>query len=286
VSDVEALLALLTEPWQFEFMRRAAATAAVVGVVCGAVGTYLVLRGMALVGDALGHAVFPGIVAASIFRVDPLIGAVSAGVLTAVGITTLQRRGGLRADVAMGILYAGAFAAGVALLSTQRSFAVDLTSFLTGYVLAVSPRDLLVIALIAALVLATLALFHRGLVAATFDPSGAAVLGLPVNRLELTLMVCVALAVVASVQTVGTVMVVAMLVTASATARMLTRRILPMMITSGAIGAFSGVAGLFAAYHLGISAGAAIVLVCTTMFLAVLLVRKATAGLHRAVASA
>ena len=283
---MEALLALLTEPWQFEFMRRAAATAAVVGVVCGAVGTYLVLRGMALVGDALGHAVFPGIVAASIFRVDPLIGAVSAGVLTAVGITTLQRRGGLRADVAMGILYAGAFAAGVALLSTQRSFAVDLTSFLTGYVLAVSPRDLLVIALIAALVLATLALFHRGLVAATFDPSGAAVLGLPVNRLELTLMVCVALAVVASVQTVGTVMVVAMLVTASATARMLTRRILPMMIASGAIGAFSGVAGLFAAYHLSISAGAAIVLVCTTLFLAVLLARKATAGLYRAVASA
>lgn len=283
---MDGLLAALTEPWQFEFMRRAAATAIIVGIVCGAVGTYLVLRGMALVGDALGHAVFPGIVAAAVFRFDPFLGAIAAGGLAAVGITVLNRRGGLREDVAMAIIYAGAFAIGIALLSTRGSYAADLTSFLTGYVLGVSPRDLRVIALLAGLVLAALAVFHRGLVAATFDPSGAAVLGLPVNRLELTLMVCIALAVVASVQAVGTIMVIAMLVTASATARMLTRRIVPMMVASGAIGAFSGVTGLFAAYHLSISAGAAIVLVCTTMFLAVLLVRKATAGLHRAVASA
>jgi len=271
---MEVVLSALVEPWQFEFMRRAALTAAIVGVVCGAVGTYLVLRGLALVGDALGHAVFPGVVAAAVFRFDPFLGAISAGGLTALGITILNRRGGFREDVALAIIYAAAFAGGLALLSTRRSFATDLTAFLAGNVLGVSPHDLTVIAALAGLVLAALVIFHRGLVAATFDPSGAAVLGLPVYRLELALMICVALAVVASVQTVGTILVVAMLVTTSATARMLTRRVVPMMVVSGAIGAFSGVTGLFAAYHLGISAAAAIVLTCTTLFLIVLLLRK------------
>ena len=237
-----------------------------IGLLCGVIGTYVVLRGMAFLGDAMAHAVFPGIVIAFLLRVDILLGGLAFGVLTALGIGAVSQHRRVSNDSAIGVLFVGAFALGVVLISSIRSYVRDLASILLGDILGVTPQDLWLTVAVGCLVVALVCLFHKELALASFDRDMAQAMGLPVALLDNGLLVLLALVVIVSVQAVGTVLALAMLVTPAATARLLTDRVVPMMLTAAALGALSGVAGLYASFYLNIASGGAIVLVATAMF--------------------
>jgi len=270
-----ALLEWILLPLSYPFMVRGLLAAVMVGVVCAAVGTYVVLRGMAFFGDALAHAILPGVAVGYLVSGGargPLFwwGMLTA-VLTAIGIGAVGSRTDLKEDTTIGILFAGMFALGIALISTVRSYSVDLAHFLFGDVLAVSRGDLWLTAAFGGLVLLAIVAFFKEFLVLSFDPVLATTLRLPSTLLRYLLLVLIAVAVVVSLQTVGVALMVAMLVTPAATAYLLTRRLLSMMAVACAIGAVSGVTGLYLSYYVGVASGAAIVLVCTVLFLLVLL---------------
>jgi manganese/iron transport system permease protein len=261
------LLQTLTQPLQYPFMVRGLLASAMVGTLCAIVGTYVVLRGMAFFGDALAHAILPGVAAAYLLGVNLLAGALAMALLTAVGIGYLSRRGQIREDTAIGVIFAACFALGVALLSTVRSYAVDLTHILFGNVLGVSNADLMLTAALGLVVLAVVFLLYKELLVISFDPILASTLRLPLSLLSYLLLVLIALTVVVALQTVGVALVVAMLVTPAAAAYLLTRRLWHMMIVGAAIGAVSSVAGLYLSFYANIASGAAVVLICTGFFI-------------------
>ncbi len=267
------MLTWLLEPLTFAFMQRGLLAAALVGVVCALVGTYVVLRGMAFLGDALPHAILPGVAAGYLLgggaRGPVLWGSLVAAIFTALGIGALTRGARIREDSAIGIFFAGMFALGIALISSIRSYAVDLTHFLFGNVLGVTANDLWLTAALGGLVILVILAFYKEFMVLAFDPRLAATLRLPTNFLENLLLVLIALTIVIALQTVGIALMVAMLVTPAVTASLLTRRLHWMMALAAAIAAFSGVAGLYLSYYAGIASGAAIVLVCTACFLVV-----------------
>lgn len=263
---IEALL----DPLRFDFFVRALVASTLVGLVCAVVGTYVVLRGIAFIGDAIAHAGFPGVVAAYILNGPYLVGAGVAAVATALAIGAVSRRARIRQDTAIGVLFAGTFALGVFLFSSLRGYVADLFSFLFGNVLAIGPGDLLNLVVLAALVLGTVVLLWKELLYATFDPLGAAASGIPVGRLEYVFLALVALAIVVSLQAVGIILVVAMLVTPPAAAQLLTVRFTRLMLVAAGIGVGSAVAGLYLSYWLDVASGATIVLVETALFLLVL----------------
>lgn len=259
----------LLEPLTYSFMVRGLVAAVLIGVACAVLGTYVVLRGMAFFGDALAHAILPGVVVAYLARWPLSVGALVAGLLAAAAIGYLQNR--VREDTAIGIVFSGAFALGIVLLSTVRTYTVDLTHFLFGNVLGVSPTDLVVMAFLGGGVLLLTLAFHKELVLVAFDPMLATILRLPTALLRYLLLLMLAVTVVASLQVVGVALVVAMLVTPPATAYLLVRRVGPMMGLAALFGTFSAVAGLYASYYLNIPSGPAMVLVCTGIFLLALL---------------
>ncbi|MCX8067419.1 MAG: metal ABC transporter permease [Anaerolineae bacterium] len=258
----------LLEPLTYPFMVRGLIAASAVGVTCAVLGTYVVLRGMAFFGDALAHAILPGVAIAYLARWPLLAGALAAGLVTAFAIGSLQNR--VREDTAIGIVFSGAFALGVALLSTVRTYTTDLTHFLFGNVLGVSPADLWLTLALGGGVLLVVAAFFKEFLVMSFDPVLARTLRLPTTFLRYLLLVMLAVTVVASLQTVGVALVVAMLVTPPATAYLLTRRFLPMMALAAGFGLFAAVAGLYLSYYLNLPSGPAMVLVCTAVFLLVL----------------
>ena len=259
----------LLEPLQYDFMRRALIEVALMGAVTGAIGTYVVLRGLAFIGDALSHAIFPGIVIAFLLGQSILLGALAFGILTAVSITLLATNRRVKDDTAIGVLFAGTFALGVVLISTSRNFTRNLASFLFGNVLGVTSGDILASAVVGAVVLALIGLFYRELQITAFDRIGARAMGLPVVWLDLLLLVLISDTIVVSLSAVGNILVVAMLVTPAAAARLLTDHLLVMLGLSAGIGVTSGVIGLFVSYHTNVAAGATIVLVATALFGAV-----------------
>lgn len=266
---------LLFAPLAYPFMVRGLLAVVMVGVVCAAVGTYVVLRGMAFFGDALAHAILPGLAVGYLISGrarGPLFwwGLLTA-VLTAIAIGAVGKRTQMKEDTAIGIIFAGMFALGIALISTVRSYAVDLAHFLFGDVLSVATGDLVLIAIFGGLVLLTIAAFFKEFLVLSFDPVLAATLRLPATLLHYLLLILIAVAVVVSLRTVGVALMVAMLVTPAATAYLLTRRLLPMMALAAFIGALSGVVGLYLSYYVSVASGAAIVLVCTALFLLALL---------------
>lgn len=265
------LLTLLAEPLQLSFMRNAMVAIVLVGIVCGAIGVFVTLRGLAFMGDAIAHAVFPGLVIAYVLGGNFLIGAIIAATLVSLAIGFVTQSSLLRNDTAIGVFFVGAFALGVAIISTQRSYARDVTSFLFGSILGVSHGDLLLTGIVGAGVLLTLWLCRRELVAVSFDRTFARAQSLNLWRWDQLFLLLLAMTVVISLQTVGNVLVLAMLVTPSATARLLTVRLAPMIAVSAALGAFSGIAGLYISYFLGVSSGASIVLVATSIFIVVFL---------------
>jgi manganese/iron transport system permease protein len=258
---------LLLGPLEHAFFVRALIAAAIVGTVCAVVGTYVVLRGLAFIGDAISHAAFPGVVVAFLLKIPFLLGAGMAAVGTALAIGFVSRRTRLRTDTTIGVLFAGTFAVGVFLFSTIEGYVADLFSFLFGYLLSTSAEDLLALAILGGLVLATIAVLWKELLYATFDPLGAAASGLRVDWLESLFLGLVALTIVISLQAVGIILVVAMLVTPAATAQLLAVRFGRMMAIAVAIGIGSAVAGLYLSFWLDAASGATIVLVMTAAFL-------------------
>lgn len=256
----------LWEPLQYDFMVRALVAALLVGVICSVLGTYVILQGMAFLGDALSHAILPGVVFAYLLGWPLAIGALIVGIATALGIGALSHRGEIREDTAIGIVFAGSFALGVAMLSTVRSYAVDLAHILFGDVLAVSTNELWVTLGLSLFVLLMVVLFYKELLVITFDPTLAAVLRLPATFLRYLLLVLIAVTIVTALQTVGIALVLAMLVTPAATAQLLTHRLPTMMITAAIIGALANSTGLYLSYYVNIASGPAMVLVATALF--------------------
>jgi ABC-type Mn2+/Zn2+ transport system permease subunit len=244
-------------------------------------GTYVVLRGMAFLGDAMAHAILPGVAVAYLLQGNLLLGALVAALVVAVGIGLLSRQGTIKEDTAIGILFAAALSLGVALISSMQSYAVDLGHILFGDVLGVSTTDLILTGALALLVLLTVGILYKPFVVISFDPVLAATMRLPADLLRVLMLVLLALTVVVSLQTVGVGLAAAMLVTPAATAYLLTRRLLPMMLLAALLGALSSVVGLYVSYYLNVVSGAAIVLAATLFFMLAWLFNSRTGVLRR-----
>jgi len=261
---------VIVQPLQYAFMQRGIAAAILVGVVCAVLGTYVVLRGMAFFGDALAHAILPGVAIGYLIgggAREPLFWwALLTGILSAIGIGTISRSKRIKEDTAIGIIFAGMFALGIALISSVRSYTVDLAHFLFGDVLGVRASDLILTAIFGALIMIIVFLLYKEFMVISFDPILAATLRLPVRLLDYLLMILISIAIVVSLQTVGVALMVAMLVTPAATASLLTRRLSTMMVLASMFAALSGVIGLYLSYYLNLASGAAIVLTCTAFF--------------------
>jgi manganese/iron transport system permease protein len=264
----------LVSPLTYAFMQRGLLAAVMVGVLCAVMGTYVVLRGMAFLGDAMAHAILPGIAIAYLLKGNLLIGAVAAAAVVALGIGFFSRQGQIKEDTAIGILFAAMLSLGVALISSIQTYAVDLSHILFGNVLGVSRADLWITAGLGALVLVSVGLFYKPFLIISFDPVLAATLRMPAELLRNLMLILLALTVVVSLQTVGVGLSAAMLVTPAATAYLLTKRLPPMMLISASIGAFSSIIGLYLSYYLNIVSGSAIVLTATAIFLVVFLARR------------
>lgn len=263
---MNALLRWLIDPLGYPFMVRGLMASLMVGVVCSVLGTYIVLRGMAFFGDALAHAILPGVVIAYLLGWPLSLGALVVGVLAALGIGALSTRGQIKEDTAIGLIFSGAFALGVALLSTVRSYSTDLAHFLFGNVLGVSNSDLWLTAGLGMLVLLTIVAFYKEFLVLSFDPILAETLRLPDTFLRYLLLVLIAVTIVVSLQTVGVALMVAMLVTPAASASLLARRLPTMMVVSALIGALSSVTGLYLSFYWNIASGPAVVLTATAIF--------------------
>ena len=274
-------MTFLTEPLAYEFFLRALAASAVVGLVCAVVGTYMVLRGLAFMGDALSHAAFPGVVAAYLLGAPFYLGATVAAVGTSLAIGWITRHGRIRSDTAIGVLFAGMFALGVFLFSTIPNYVGDLFGFLFGQVLGISSTDLITLMILGIVVLAIVAVFWKELLYSTFDPLGAGASGLPVAALEYLFLGLIAMTIVISLQTVGIILVVAMLVTPAATAQLLTNRFSRLILVASAIGIVAPAIGLYISYWTNTASAALIVLVETAAFLLALLLGPRTGLLRR-----
>jgi ABC-type Mn2+/Zn2+ transport system permease subunit len=250
-------------------MQRGLLASAMVGVLCAVVGCYVVLRSMAFLGDAMAHSILPGVAVAYLLKIDLLIGALVAAIGVALGIGIISRRGNIKEDTAIGILFAAALSLGVALISTIKTYSVDLTHVLFGNVLGVSETDIWITAILGLIVLVTIGLFFKEFLVISFDPVLAATIRLPAELLRHLMLVLIALTIVVSLQTVGVGLVAAMLVTPAATAFLLTRRLPTMMLLAALIGAFSSIAGLYISFYINVASGAVVVLTASAIFLIV-----------------
>ncbi|MDQ7037200.1 MAG: metal ABC transporter permease [Anaerolineae bacterium] len=262
---------LVIAPLEFAFMQRALLAVILVGITSGVMGAFVVTRGMAFLGDALAHSVLPGVAVAFITGNSTqgglLIGGLVAGILAAIGIGLLTRGQRLREDTAIGIVFAGTLALGIALISTSRTFATDLQHILIGNILSVTAFDLWLMALIGAIVLITTLLLYKELLLVSFDPTLAQALRLPTESLRIVLLVLLAVTVVIGVQAVGVALIAATLVTPAATARFFVKRLHHMMALSAMIASSCGIVAMYLAWHLNIEASAAVVLTMTLVFL-------------------
>jgi ABC-type Mn2+/Zn2+ transport system permease subunit len=275
-------IAFLVDPMAYGFMQRGLIAAVLVGVVCAVMGTFVVLKGLAFIGDAVSHAAFPGLVIAYMIGAPLYIGGAIAAVATALAIGLVSRRGRLRFDTSVGVLFAGTFAFGVLLFSTIKNYVTDLLGYLLGNVLGIGVGDLIQVAILGAIVLAIVLAIRKELLFATFDPAGAAASGLPVAGLEYLLLALLGVTIVVSIQAVGIIMVVAMLVTPAATAQLIVVRFGQMMMLAAGLAAVSAVIGLYLSFYLNLASGASIVLVETLWFAIALVLGPRTGLLSRA----
>lgn len=256
----------ILEPLSYSFIARALLAAIAVGIVCSVLGTYIVLRGMAFLGDALAHTILPGVVVAFLLGWPLALGALAMGILTALGIGALTSRGVVKEDTAIGVIFAGFFALGVAMLSATGNYTIDLAHFLFGNLLGVTATDLLLTLILGGLVLLLIFLFYKEFLVISFDPVLATTLRLPTTMLRYLMLVLIAVTIVVALQVVGIALMLAMLVTPAAAASLLTRRLPSMMVVAAIIGAASGVIGIYTSFYLDIASGPAVVLAATTIF--------------------
>ena len=270
----------LVDPFQAEFVRTGALAAAAVGVICGVVGCYVILRGMALMSDSLAHGVLPGVAIAFTLTAgsageDPdqtaiWLGALAAGLFTAAATSFVLRRSRVREETAAAVVFVFMLALGVAIVSGVEGYSVDLTSFLFGDVLGVSGGEAAISAVFAVAIVAIVTFLYRPFLLLSFDPQRAAALGLPVERLNLAMLVLVTLAVVIGFRVVGALLVLGLLIAPPATAALVSKRLPVMMVLSAAIAAASAPLGLLISWNLDLAAGASIVLVAVSSFVVAL----------------
>ncbi len=263
---MQQIMSFIDQVSRYQYLQNALIAAILVGVICGIIGCFIILRGMALMGDAISHAVLPGVVIAYMLGASFFIGAVITGVLTALGIGYISQNSRIKDDSAIGIMFTAMFAFGVVLNSSLRGTSVDLWHILFGNVLAVSRSDLWVTFGMSIFVILMVILFYRPLLLSTFDPTMAKATGLPVRFIHYMLMLLLSLVTVVSLQAVGIILVVAMLITPGATAYLLSNRLSVMLFLSAFFGVFSGVVGLYFSVIFDVSSGSTIVLIASLLF--------------------
>ena len=256
----------LAGPFQYGFMVRALIVSVLVGVMCPVIGAYVVTRGRAFMADALAHSVLPGMVVAFLLGVSPFFAAVPAAVVIAILMGAVSRRTGISEDTSIGIIFAGMFALGLVMLSRAANITVSIEDLLLGQVLGASRTDVLVSLGLTVLVMAGLLVFHSQLVYTTFDPVGAKVVGIRTDFVDYVLLALLALVIVIGIQAAGIVLVMAMLITPAATAYLLARRFVEVMVLAALIGTISAVVGLYLSFHADLPSGPAMALVSTGLF--------------------
>ncbi|WP_406143355.1 anchored repeat-type ABC transporter permease subunit [Streptomyces sp. NBC_01012] len=264
---MSAVIDFLADPWHHLFMQRAFAVAVMCGVVSGVVGAHVVLRGMAFIGDAVSHSVFPGVAIAFVFQFNLVVGGAVAGLLTAVAVAVFSQNRRLKEDTVIGVFFAAAFGLGIVILSTAPGYSGSLESFLFGQILGISDEDVTTVAVMGSVLLLVAAAVHKELVTVSLDRETARAAGLPVFVLDIVLYALVTVTVVISLQAVGNILVLALLITPAACARLLTDRIGVMMVLAPVIGGASAVTGLYLSYAFNLAAGGLIVLVVTAVFI-------------------
>lgn len=277
-------MSFLAEIWHYDFLRTAFVTSVVVGIACGTIGCFIVLRGLALMGDAISHAVLPGVAVSFMLGISFFYGAVAAGVLTALGIGYVNQRSRIKSDSSIGIVFTAFLALGIILIAEAGS-SLDLTTILFGNVLSVRRQDMwltLAVGAVGAVVVAVIIAFFKEFLVSTFDPVMAAAYGLPVRGLHYALMLLLTLVTVASMQTVGVVLVVAMLITPASTAYLLTNRLRTMVVLSAAFGVLAAVVGLWLSFTYNLQSGAVMVLASFAVFVLVFLLAPRQGVLVRA----
>ncbi len=251
----------------YGFLQKALMTSVMVGIICGVIGCFIILRGMALMGDAISHAVLPGVAVSYMLGINFFIGAVVTGILTAIGIGFISQNSRVKNDSSIGIMFTSAFALGIILITFLKSSS-DLYHILFGNVLAVRPSDMWMTLVIGVIVLVSVFLFYKELLVSSFDPIMAQAYGLPNKLIHYFLMTLLTLVTVASLQTVGIILVVAMLITPASTAYLLTDRLSIMIFLSALFGAIAAIIGLYLSFTYNLASGATIVLVATVLFIA------------------
>jgi manganese/iron transport system permease protein len=265
------MLTWLSAPFTYEFIQRGFIASVIVGTICSVIGCYVVIRSMAFMGDAMAHAILPGVAIAYILNGNLTLGALIASIIIALGIGQLSKLGKLKEDTSIGILFSAFLALGVLIISSIRTYAVDLSHILFGNILGVSKSDLIFTAVTAFFILLFIFIFYKEFLIISFDKVYAKAVKIPVEFYRNFMLVLMALTIVASIQTVGVVMVAAMLVTPAAAAFILSKRLPVMMGISCLIGIISSIVGLYISYYANVASGAAIVLTATAIFLIIFL---------------
>ncbi len=254
----------------YEFLQKAFVTSIMVGIICGVIGSFIVLRGMALMGDAISHAVLPGVAISYMLGINYFYGAVVTGVLTALGIGIISQNSRIKNDSSIGLVFSAMFALGIILITVAQS-ATDLTQILFGNVLSVRTSDMVITLIVGAIVLLAVILFYKELLVSSFDETMAAAYGLKVRLIHYGIMVLLTLVTVASLQTVGVILVVSMLITPAATAYLLTNRLSTMIFLAAFFGAISSILGLYFSFVYNLPSGPIIVLATTAIFILIFL---------------
>ena len=265
LSPVDFIQDLLNP--DLRFLPKALLVAVMSSVVCGVIGTYVVLRGMAFIGDAVAHAVFPGLAVAFVIQGNLVLGGAVAGVLTAIIVAVFSQNRRIKEDSVIGVFFVAAFALGIVIISLSPGYSGSLQQFLFGSITGIPDEDVLTVAITGAVLLLVVFLLHREFVTVTLDREMARSAGLPVFALDLGLYVMVAIAIVISIQTIGNILVLALLITPAAAARLLTDRLAAMMLLAPVIGGGSALVGLYVSWSFDLPAGGTIVLVATAVFL-------------------
>ncbi len=255
-------------------MLRALTGAVLVGVMCPLLGAYVVTRNLAFIGDALAHAVLPGMALGFMVGINPALAAVPTGVTVAMLVRIVSRRAGLSADTSIGILFASMFALGLMMLSMSTTINVDVEDLLMGQILGITPGAIYISLAITGLVILGLFVFHHLLLFTSFDPVGSQVIGMRTSVVDYVLLALLALVIVIGIQAAGVILVMAMLVIPAATAYLLVRRFVTIMLTAAALGTVASVTGLYLSFHFNLPAGPAMTLVATGVFVLVAIFRR------------
>jgi ABC-type Mn2+/Zn2+ transport system permease subunit/Mn-dependent DtxR family transcriptional regulator len=268
---VDILNQYILEPVKYEFIQRALVASITIGISCGLIGTYIMLRRMSLIGDALAHAVLPGVVVSFIIagksEVGLFVGAVVSGIVTVLLIGFVNRNSRIKEDTSIGIIFTGAFALGILLVSQLKQVHIDLSSYLFGDVLGVSTGDITLSMIIMVIIIACILLFYKQLLITSFDPTMAMTIGISTTVVHYMLMTLLSMSIVAGLQSVGVILIIAMLITPPATAYLLSDNLKKILVLSAIFGMLSSVIGLYLSYHFNFASGASIVLVAVTLFL-------------------